>query len=109
MRRIQPLHRDVLHRRQHDVAVLDLERRAHVHLEAEEAFGDGVLGVFVNRHGRPLSRSGIADMSAVAAGLPVRRMGKPEEVAEAVVWLASDAASFVIGHNLCVDGGFLAS
>jgi NAD(P)-dependent dehydrogenase (short-subunit alcohol dehydrogenase family) len=53
--------------------------------------------------------SGIADMSAVAAGLPVRRMGKPEEVAEAVVWLASDAASFVIGHNLCVDGGFLAS
>jgi NAD(P)-dependent dehydrogenase (short-subunit alcohol dehydrogenase family) len=53
--------------------------------------------------------SGIADMSAVAAGLPVRRMGKPEEVAEAVVWLASDAASFVVGHNLCVDGGFLAS
>ena len=56
----------------------------------------------------PMS-SGIADMSAVAAGLPVRRMGRPEEVAEAVVWLASDAASFVIGHNLCVDGGFLAS
>jgi NAD(P)-dependent dehydrogenase (short-subunit alcohol dehydrogenase family) len=56
-----------------------------------------------------MMNSGIADMSAVAAGLPVRRMGKPEEVAEAVVWLASDAASFVIGHNLCVDGGFLAS
>jgi NAD(P)-dependent dehydrogenase (short-subunit alcohol dehydrogenase family) len=53
--------------------------------------------------------SGIADMSAVAASLPVRRLGKPEEVAEAVVWLASDAASFVVGHNLCVDGGFLAT
>jgi NAD(P)-dependent dehydrogenase (short-subunit alcohol dehydrogenase family) len=52
--------------------------------------------------------SKIADMGAVAAGLPLRRMGQPEEVAEAVVWLASDAASFVVGHNLCVDGGFLA-
>jgi len=52
--------------------------------------------------------SGVADMSIVAAGLPLRRMGQPEEVGEAVVWLASPAASFVVGHNLCVDGGFLA-
>ena len=51
--------------------------------------------------------SGIMDMSAVAAGLPLRRMGRPEEVAEAVVWLASDAASFVVGHVLCADGGFM--
>jgi len=54
-------------------------------------------------------KSGIADMAAVAAGLPIRRMGTPEEVAEAVAWLASDAASFVVGHNLCTDGGFLAA
>lgn len=52
--------------------------------------------------------SRIMDMSAVAAGLPLRRMGRPEEVAEAVVWLASDAASFVVGHVLCTDGGFMA-
>jgi NAD(P)-dependent dehydrogenase (short-subunit alcohol dehydrogenase family) len=52
--------------------------------------------------------SKIMDMSVVAAGLPLRRMGKPEEVAEAVVWLASDAASFVVGHVLCTDGGFMA-
>jgi NAD(P)-dependent dehydrogenase (short-subunit alcohol dehydrogenase family) len=52
--------------------------------------------------------SRIMDMSAVAAGLPLRRMGKPKEVAEAVVWLASDAASFVVGHVLCTDGGFMA-
>lgn len=51
--------------------------------------------------------SKIADMKAVAASLPARRMGQPEEVAEAVQWLASDAASFVVGHNLCVDGGFM--
>jgi NAD(P)-dependent dehydrogenase (short-subunit alcohol dehydrogenase family) len=52
--------------------------------------------------------SKIMDMDAVAAGLPLRRMGQPEEVAEAVVWLASDAASFVVGHVLCTDGGFMA-
>lgn len=52
--------------------------------------------------------SKIMDMRAVAAGLPVRRMGQPEEVAEAVVWLASPSASFVVGHVLCTDGGFMA-
>jgi NAD(P)-dependent dehydrogenase (short-subunit alcohol dehydrogenase family) len=38
---------------------------------------------------------------------PLRRLGRPEEVAAAVVWLCSDAASFVTGHGLVVDGGFL--
>lgn len=53
-------------------------------------------------------RSGIDDMARVADGLPLKRMGQPEEVARAVVWLASDAASFVVGQTLGVDGGFLA-
>lgn len=52
--------------------------------------------------------SGIADMSEVARGLPLGRLGRPEEVAEAVVWLASAASGFVTGHVLAVDGGFLA-
>jgi len=39
---------------------------------------------------------------------PVGRMGKPEEVAEAVIWLCSDAASFVTGHSMPVDGGWIA-
>ncbi|HWD42988.1 MAG TPA: SDR family oxidoreductase [Actinomycetota bacterium] len=39
---------------------------------------------------------------------PVERMGTPEEVAEAVVWLCSDAASFVTGHAMPVDGGLVA-
>jgi NAD(P)-dependent dehydrogenase (short-subunit alcohol dehydrogenase family) len=54
-------------------------------------------------------RSGVGDMSAVAAGLPLRRMGKAEEAAEAAIWLLSDAASYVVGHVLAADGGFLAS
>jgi NAD(P)-dependent dehydrogenase (short-subunit alcohol dehydrogenase family) len=39
---------------------------------------------------------------------PIGRMGTPEEVAEAVVWLCSDAGSFIIGHPLVVDGGLVA-
>lgn len=39
---------------------------------------------------------------------PVGRMGEPEEVAESVLWLCSEKASFVTGETLAVDGGFLA-
>jgi NAD(P)-dependent dehydrogenase (short-subunit alcohol dehydrogenase family) len=49
------------------------------------------------------------DLASVGAGLPARRVGRPEEVAAAVLWLASAEASFVYGHNLCVDGGFLSA
>ena len=40
---------------------------------------------------------------------PVGRIGEPAEIAEAVVWLCSDAASFVTGHSMAVDGGVMAS
>jgi NAD(P)-dependent dehydrogenase (short-subunit alcohol dehydrogenase family) len=39
--------------------------------------------------------------------LALGRMGKPEDVAEAYVWLASDAASFITGTVLSVDGGLV--
>ncbi|MEC9340739.1 MAG: glucose 1-dehydrogenase [Pseudomonadota bacterium] len=40
---------------------------------------------------------------------PIGRLGRPEEIAEAVVWLCSDAASLVTGHAMTLDGGLLSS
>jgi NAD(P)-dependent dehydrogenase (short-subunit alcohol dehydrogenase family) len=39
---------------------------------------------------------------------PVGRMGRPEEIAAAVLWLCSDAAAFVVGHAMVIDGGQIA-
>jgi len=44
----------------------------------------------------------------IFAAEPMHRMGKPEEIAEAVLWLCSDASSFVTGLPMPVDGGYVA-
>ncbi len=41
------------------------------------------------------------------AGKPIGRIGQPEEVADAVLWLCSEASSFVVGHALPIDGGWV--
>ena len=46
-------------------------------------------------------------MRALLAEIPIGRMGKPEEVAELAVYLASDAAGYVTGSTFFIDGGML--
>ena len=46
-------------------------------------------------------------IAGMVAKTPVGRMGKPEDIAEAYFWLASDAAAFVHGATLSVDGGLV--
>ena len=56
---------------------------------------------------RPLAQRPELEATLIAQ-VPVGRIGTPEEIAEAVVWLCSDAASFVTGHTMMVDGGYVA-
>jgi NAD(P)-dependent dehydrogenase (short-subunit alcohol dehydrogenase family) len=46
-------------------------------------------------------------LKAMEKSIPMARVGRPEEIANAVLWLCSDAASYVTGQSISVDGGFI--
>ena len=52
---------------------------------------------------------GKLSIEQIAALVPMARVSEPSEIAEAILWLASDAASYVTGHTLIVDGGITAA
>jgi NAD(P)-dependent dehydrogenase (short-subunit alcohol dehydrogenase family) len=55
-----------------------------------------------------LQRATSGNLTLVSNNIPMRRLGTPEEVAEAALWLCSNRAKFVTGHILSVDGGMAA-
>jgi NAD(P)-dependent dehydrogenase (short-subunit alcohol dehydrogenase family) len=55
-----------------------------------------------------LERAGAPAQQSAAQAMPMRRIGRPEEVAATVLWLCSDAASFITGTTIPIDGGKLA-
>jgi NAD(P)-dependent dehydrogenase (short-subunit alcohol dehydrogenase family) len=78
---------------------------------AQEAAVEGIRvnnvnpGIIETPMFRAAATDGNADRPFVEH-TPVRRLGQPQDVADAVVWLSSDAARFVTGQNILIDGGY---
>jgi len=65
-------------------------------------------GVFDTPMLARMQQSNPGELDAVIDAQPIHRLGRPEELAAAVLWLSSAASSFVIGAGISVDGGFTA-
>lgn len=62
-------------------------------------------GLIDTQVGRDVFKGDEQVYSEAAKNVPIGRAGKPEEIAAAVLWLSSPAASYVVGHGLTIDGG----
>jgi NAD(P)-dependent dehydrogenase (short-subunit alcohol dehydrogenase family) len=61
-----------------------------------------------NRFAEGMQAAGVDAEQMVLSLTPLKRRGTPAEIAEAALWLCSEAASYVTGHSMVVDGGFMA-
>jgi len=90
--------------------VIQLTRTAALEYAQEGIRINAVCPSFI---ATPLNKSLLANAPELEEKIknvlhPMGRLGEPEEVAEAVIWLCSDKASFITGHPLAVDGGYIA-
>lgn len=88
-------------------AVVSLTKSAALENGAE---GIRVVGIAPGPIDTPMlrSRAGNDWPPAIVGVTPLARLGDPEEIANAILWLCSDEASYITGATLPVDGGFLA-
>ena len=87
--------------------VVGLTRSAAVEFSSEGLRVNAVLPGVIDTP--MVARAGDEDpesMEQTIAGIPTSRLGQPEEIASAVVWLCSEDASYVTGQPLPVDGGY---
>jgi NAD(P)-dependent dehydrogenase (short-subunit alcohol dehydrogenase family) len=106
-------------RPQHDQPAYTASKHAVLGLTRSAAIDYAARGVRVNAIcpgaiDTPMLRNAMERRSRDAVDVarrlsPLRRFGRPDEIAAAVLWLCSDASSFTTGHALAVDGGMLAS
>jgi len=98
-------------------AAYTASKHAVVCLTKSAAVEYAKVGIRVNAVCPAYSDSGMGQQASdenpwmremVTRAIPMRRLGKPTEIAEAVLWLCADAASFVTGHQLVLDGGLTA-
>ncbi len=94
-------------------ALIQLTRTAALELAEQSTRVNAICPGFIatplatNTVGRP--DAGIAKAKpAMSRAQPIARAGEPDDIAQAVLWLASDAAGFVTGQTLVVDGGLTA-
>ncbi len=66
-----------------------------------------ILTEATSRHAKGIGKTVDEVINDLTSHLILKRMGKPEEVAKAVSWLASEDSSFTTGSNIMVDGGYL--
>ncbi|MET8798025.1 SDR family NAD(P)-dependent oxidoreductase [Nocardia sp. NPDC004568] len=86
--------------------VIGLTRTAALDHAADRIRVNAVLPGPIRTDG--LERAGAGARAAVAGTLPLRRLGRPDEVARAILWLCGPASEFVTGTGLVIDGGRLA-
>lgn len=88
-------------------AVIGLTRTAAMDYSAQGIRINAVCpGAILTPMAGELIRRNPALEQELIRDIPAGRLGRPEEIAEAVLWLCSPASSFVMGHALLVDGGF---
>jgi len=100
-----------------EIGIYCASKHAVMGLTKSASLEYGAQGVRINTVNPAVIDTSMADRLADGIGVakddmnamhPVGRMGEVDEVANAVLWLCSDKASFVTGTGLCVDGGFTA-
>ena len=85
-------------------AVIQLTKRMAARLVRENVFVTAIApGAFASE----MNRAARDHAEAIAQGIPAGRIGEPEDMAAAAIYLASRAGDYVIGHTLVVDGGLV--